>query len=200
MGSNFLVHVRMFLFIVTMLFIPSLSVAPCQCIDKEQFAQKLEELYKAEEKQSEYDIAYQSMVDTIKWHEGFRSQPYYCLAHVKTVGYGHAIKKGDKFNYPITKEFADSLLKVDFDRAIDYVSRTTDLEYLQLLAVAHFVYALGSGNFSRSNIKEKIKLGEPIDDEIVKWVHIRKKDGTIIKSDHLLKSRRMELNYYNSET
>ncbi len=144
----------------------------------------------------EYDKHYQIMVDTLKWHEGYRAYPYRCLANVLTIGYGHAIKKGERFNYPLSEEDADKLLKRDFDYAIKYVKSSTDLEHLQLLAIAHFVYALGSGNFQRSTLRELILDDLPIDNEIVKWVHIRTKTG-IIRSDHLVGSRRMELELYN---
>ncbi len=144
----------------------------------------------------EYDEAYQMLVDTLKWHEGFREAPYYCLADVLTVGYGHVIKDDDHFNYPLSKQEADSLLKSDLDWAIEFVRTSTDLEHLQLLAIAHFVFALGSGSFQRSTLRELIANDLPIDREIVKWVHIRTKEG-IIRSDHLVRSRRMELQLYN---
>ena len=144
----------------------------------------------------EYNNAYQMLVDTLKWHEGFRATPYYCLAEVLTVGYGHAIQEGETFNYPLSEEDAETLLKSDLDWAIKFVKSTTDLDHLQLLAIAHFVYALGSGSFQRSTLRELIMSDLPIDREIVKWVHIRTREG-IIRSDHLVGSRRMELELYN---
>lgn len=147
----------------------------------------------------EYNKAYQILVDTLKWHEGYRAYPYKCLAEVLTVGYGHAIQKGEHFNYPMSEEKADSLLKADLDRAIAFVELSTDLDHFQLLAIAHFVYAFGSGNFQRSTLRELILNDLPIDEEIVKWVHIRTKTG-IIRSEHLVSSRRMELQLYNLET
>ena len=97
---------------------------------------------------------YEKLLDTIKKHEGYRAYPYYCMANVLTVGYGHTIKEGDSFSYPMSLQTADSLLRADFDKAINYVERTTNLEHLQKLAIAHFVYALGSGRFSNSTLKK----------------------------------------------
>ena len=145
----------------------------------------------------EYNNAYQAVVDTLKWHEGYRAYPYDCLAGVLTVGYGHAIKEGERFNYPLSEEDAEILLKEDLNKAIEYVKLTTDLEHLQLLAISHFVFALGSGSFQRSTLKELILNDLPIDGEIIKWVHIRTREG-IIRSEHLVSSRRMELELYNS--
>ena len=149
------------------------------------------------ERQYEYENAYEKLVDTLKWHEGYRAYPYFCLAEVLTVGHGHAIKQGDTFEYPLSVEQADSLLREDLDAAIAYVKKTTDLEHLQLLAIAHFVYALGSGNFQRSTLRQLILADLPIDDEILKWVHIRTRNG-IIRHEHLIRSRRMELELYNN--
>lgn len=146
----------------------------------------------------QYDMVYESMIDTLMWHEGYRAYPYRCLANVKTVGYGHAIKKGESFTYPITRERAEVLLRSDFDKAVEATQRLTDLEGPQLLAIAHFVHALGSGNFYRSTLRKLIEQDKSIDKEIVKWIHIKTKSGKIIRSDHLLRSRQMELNLYNN--
>ena len=142
---------------------------------------------------------YEMVVDTIKYHEGFRAYPYRCMANVLTVGYGHAIRKGESFDYPMSKETADSLLRVDLNISISYVQKTTELEHLQLLAMGLFVYQLGSGNFSRSTLKQLITQGKPIDNEIVKWIHIRTKHG-IIRHDQLKARRKMELELFNSST
>ena len=160
---------------------------------------KTEEFVKKELIRVEYDKTYQMLVDTLKWHEGYRAYPYRCLAGVLTVGYGHAIQKGQYFDYPMSEEEADSLLRKDLNWAIEYVRSTTNLEHLQLLAIGHFVYALGSGNFQRSTLKKLILNDLSIDKEIVKWVYIKTKTG-IIRSEHLVGSRRMELQLYKLET
>jgi GH24 family phage-related lysozyme (muramidase) len=159
----------------------------------------MEEVERVRKIEKEWNDAYQSLVDTLKWHEGYRAVPYYCMAGVLTIGHGHTIKKGEHFDLPMSRETADSLLRADLDAAISYVRRTTDLEHTQLLAIGHFVYALGSGNFSKSTLKKRIIADKPIDNEIVKWVHIRTKKG-IVKSEYLRASRIMELNLYNLTT
>ena len=148
--------------------------------------------------QIEYLQIYEEMIDTLQWHEGYRAYPYRCMANVPTVGYGHAIKEGEVFKYPMTREKAEQILRNDFEWAVEYVRNTTDLEHNQLLAIAHFVHALGAGNFNRSTLKKLIVEGKSIDKEIVKWVHIRTKSGKIIKNKHLLRSRIMELELYNN--
>ena len=162
----------------------------------EEMIQMMEEVDRLQKIEDEWTDGYQLLVDTLKWHEGYRAVPYYCMAGVLTIGHGHRIKKGEHFDYPMSRETADSLLKADLNAAIEYVKRTTDLEHTQLLAIGHFVYALGSKRFNESTLKQRIMANEPIDNEIVKWVHIRTKKG-IIKSEYLYDSRIMELNLYN---
>lgn len=150
--------------------------------------------------QEEWLNMYEMVVDTLKYHEGFEAYPYRCMANVLTVGYGHAIRKGETFDYPMSEEFADSLLRADLNASINYVQKTTDLEHLQLLAIGTFVYQLGSGNFSKSTLKELIAQDRPIDREIIKWVHIRTKSGRVIRNRGLKERRLMELELYNSTT
>jgi len=147
--------------------------------------------------QDEWDMIYETIVDTIKYHEGFEAHPYRCMANVLTVGHGHAIRKGESFDYPMSKETADSLLRVDLNKAVDYVQKTTELEHIQLLAISLFVYQLGSGNFSRSTLKNLIVQDKPIDNEIIKWIHIRTKNGNVIRHNALRERRQMELELYN---
>lgn len=156
----------------------------------------LEEVERLQVIEDEWNAAYDLLVDTLKWHEGYRAVPYYCMAGVLTIGHGHTYKKGEHFDLPMSRETADSLLRADLNAAINYVKRTTNLEHTQLLAIGHFVYALGSGNFSKSTLKKRIIADQPIDREIVKWVHIRTKKG-FVKSKYLHASRVMELNLYN---
>lgn len=147
----------------------------------------------------EWNKAYEEVIKLIKEREGFVETLYYCPGGVLTIGYGHAVKPRESFIYSITEESADSLLRVDFNEAIEFVKSTTDLEHYQLLAIAKFVYNVGSGNFYKSTLRKKILNNEPIDSEIIRWVNITTNTG-IIKSDWLLKSRKKELELFNLKT
>lgn len=150
-------------------------------------------------RQKEWDNMYEYVVESIKEREGFVSIPYYCPGNVLTIGYGHAIKKGEIFNFPISEQEGDSLLRIDFNEAINFVRKTTNLEHIQLLAIAKFVYNVGSGNFYKSTLRSKILANENIDDEIVKWIKITTLNG-IIESDWLLKSRLIELELFKLQS
>lgn len=147
----------------------------------------------------EWNEAYEKVILLIKEREGFVSTLYYCPGRILTIGYGHAVKPSETFILPITEESADSLLRIDFNEAIEFVRSTTNLEHYQLLAIAKFVYNVGSGNFYKSTLRQKILKGEPIDSEIIKWVKITTNTG-IVKSDWLLKSRQKELELFNLQT
>lgn len=141
--------------------------------------------------------SYEEMIASLKETEGYRPYPYND-ARVKSVGYGHVIKKTDRFAYPMSKEFADSLLKADFNAAMTHVREETTLKGNQLLAISHFVFCLGKGNFDRSNLKRQILRKKPIDYEITKWTKVYTSKG-IIHSSFLKKLRRMELELYKTK-
>jgi GH24 family phage-related lysozyme (muramidase) len=166
---------------------------------EEPLSEGVKQLIELIQTQQEWDDSYNNVINSLKEHEGFRAEPYYCVANVLTVGYGHAIKEGERFSYPMSEETADSLLRADLDVAIEYVQETTNLEHLQLLAIGQFVFQLGSGNFNKSTLKQLIVEGEPIDDEIIKWIHIRTKKG-MISHKQLMTRRTEELELYNSAT
>ena len=140
---------------------------------------------------------YEKTIAFIKQHEGFADgKIYVCAAGYKTIGYGHKLKSGENFTQ-ITEEQADSLLRVDFNKALKALDRNIKLSGPQRLAMAHFVYAKGIGSFNRSTIKKKILNNEPIDNEIVKWCYYTNKKGEKVKSNYLLKIRKWELAMYN---
>ena len=141
--------------------------------------------------------AYEETLNALKESEKFMPHPYSCAAGKRTVGYGHVIKSSDHFSYPMDEKFAEELLKTDFDYAMQHVRKTTGLQGNQLLAISHFVFCLGTGNFDRSTLKQKILAREPIDDEIMRWTHIKTNRG-IINSSFLKKLRKMELNLFKS--
>lgn len=150
-------------------------------------------------KSDDYNRLYEVVVNSIKLREGFMESPYYCPGGILTIGYGHAIKKEEIFYEPITEYVADQILRKDLNIAITYVQQTTNLEHTQALAMAQFVYNVGIGNFYSSTLRQLILANEPIDEELLKWIHIKTKNG-IIKSEWLLQSRKTELELFKLTT
>ena len=104
----------------------------------------------------------QKGIELIKRHEGFRSKAYRCPAGVLTIGYGHT--KNVKEGQIITESEGVDLLKIDLDVAEKMVNRElSGLNQNQFDALVSFVFNIGSGNFSRSNVlkKAKINLNDP---------------------------------------
>lgn len=185
--------------VTILLLVLSLSILKAPVLPealKKEIDKKAFELYQL---QLEWDNAYEEVVKSLKKREGFMEYSYYCPGGVLTIGYGHAIKSNEFFCEPMDEEMADFLLRQDLDSAIAFVQKTTELEHLQLLAMGHFVYNVGIGSFYRSQLRQLILANKPIDEEIIKWIHI-KTDKGIIKSDWLLRSRKMELELFKLTT
>jgi GH24 family phage-related lysozyme (muramidase) len=148
----------------------------------------------------QFEQGYEEAIEFIKEHEGFANGlQYYDAAGNKTVGYGHKIKPGEVFPEQISKQEAENLLRKDFDKAIWYVEKNTNLKGYKKIAIAHFVYARGIGNFLKSNIRKKIILNEPIDEEMMKWIYYKSTDGILVESNYIKKIRLWELNMYKRE-
>ena len=119
---------------------------------------------------TEWNKNYEKTIRAIKKHEGFAGgKPYICPGGFATIGYGHVIKEGEHF-IQLTEKQADSLLRVDFNKALKAVDASVKLNGPKKLAIAHFVFAKGIGTFNRSELKTKVVKGESIDDEIIKWL------------------------------
>lgn len=148
----------------------------------------------------EWEINYNATIEYIKDHEGFNGgKAYRCTAGYLTIGYGHVVKEGEYFEgNVISPEAADRLLREDFNTSIELVEKFTDLKGNKKLAIAHFVFSKGIGNFLRSTLKKKIDNGEPIDDEILKWCYYTTPNGKKIKSEYSYKIRQWELEMYNT--
>jgi lysozyme len=149
---------------------------------------------------TEWNKNYEKTIKAIKKHEGFAGgNPYICPGGHLTIGYGHVIKEGESFTR-LTEKQADSLLRVDFNKALRAVDASVKLEGSKKLAIAHFVFAKGIGTFNRSELRQKIVNGESIDDEIVKWCYYTNRNGERVKSQHALNIRKWELRMYKLES
>jgi len=150
-----------------------------------------------------YEEKYEEIVNYIKEHESFVPYPYHTGIDTDkpSVGYGHVIKPGDRFKYPISEEFADSLLRKDFNGAMRlakiYSPKFNDEQYrFQLLAISHFIFAKGIGNYNKSKLKYLVDNNLDISKEIIKWTVIRK-NNVIYHNKRMLTHRYYEIKIYN---
>ena len=125
----------------------------------------------------ERDISDEGLM-LVKQFEGFRPKVYRDAAGKKTIGYGHLVKKGEKFKF-LTRGKAENLLKKDVskaDRCIDeYVE--VPLTQNQHDALVSFVYNIGGNAFRESTLLEKLNGRDYAGarDEFKKWVYSGKK-------------------------
>lgn len=113
-------------------------------------------------------------LDLIKRFEGFRAGVYLCPAGVATIGYGHAIKPGEKFT-TITEHHAESLLIDDVEEAEEYVNELVEvgINQDQFDALVSFTFNLGGGALKRSTLLKKINAlkFEEAKAEFSRWVY-----------------------------
>ena len=102
----------------------------------------------------------------IKHHEGVRSRPYRCPAHLWTVGVGHLIGNGkllpDSYNRTFTKEEIDGLLKSDlrrFELGVHKMLPNVPLRQHEFDALVSFCFNLGLGCFQRSTLRQALLRG-----------------------------------------
>ncbi len=109
----------------------------------------------------------------IQKYEGFSPIVYTCPSGFLTIGYGHALRKGESFSNNITKEEATDLLQRDILSSEISVLRQTKvcLSDGQFDALVDFTFNLGGGAYQRSTLRSKINRGEYYDasQEFEKW-------------------------------
>lgn len=126
----------------------------------------------------------------VKSFEGFSPTVYKCSAGVDTIGYGHALRKGESFSH-ITEDEALELLAQDMQSAAAAVDRLirVPLNDNQLSALISWTFNLGSGALQRSTLRMRLNRGEywAVPMEMMKWTRAR---GRVVKG--LVRRRQAE--------
>lgn len=134
-----------------------------------------------------------NLIERIKKREGLMLKPYRCPAGYMTIGYGHLITERDSTLLSgITEAQADSLLRRDLNYSKKWVERNLQLKGTQLMAITNFCFAFGNSKLYRSTLYQKLKEGEPIDEEIMRWININGRPN-----DYLKKEREFEVWLFN---
>lgn len=100
-------------------------------------------------------------IDFIKNREGYSSLIYKCPAGKRTIGYGHVIRSGEKFDV-IDREEGDRLLRNDLTPVVHTIERYVEkpLNQNQIDALASFVLNIGIYNFRKSTLLKLINQGD----------------------------------------
>lgn len=115
----------------------------------------------------------QTAIEFIFEFEGFRDKMYRDVAGFPTIGIGHLIIPGEKFEEPISLELAKGLLASDLRKTAASIMRLirVPLTGNQYSALLSFTFNLGGGALQRSTLRSMLNLEEYDDaaDEFPKW-------------------------------
>jgi lysozyme len=101
-------------------------------------------------------------IEFIKEFEGFETLPYPDAAGFMTVGYGHLIKKGEKFS-SVTPDEAEILLGhdlINFEKIVN-TNVKVDLNQNQFDALVSFVFNVGEGKEGVKDGFVTLRSGKP---------------------------------------
>jgi lysozyme len=93
-------------------------------------------------------------IELIKKYEGFSNIKYKCSAGYPTIGFGHKLLPGEKFDAPITVKQGEAILKVDLIKAERCVNENVhcDLTQNEFDALVSLVFNIGCGAFRGSTL------------------------------------------------
>jgi lysozyme len=92
----------------------------------------------------------------------FAPNPYLCPAGKRTVGWGHVILPFEKFNFPISRDEADSILQTDLAKALIAVMSgiKVALNQGQIDAITSFTFNVGDHAFLTSTMLKYINASK----------------------------------------
>jgi GH24 family phage-related lysozyme (muramidase) len=131
----------------------------------------------------------------IKKQEDLSLKSYFCSAGVEIIGYGHAVKKGEKKE--ITVDDANLLLVQDVQLALESLKKLTNIKKLnknQIVAMTSFIFNFGEAKTRTSTLIKLLNGGVPFEivaQEFHRWVYT---NGEINKS--LIARRKRESNLF----
>jgi GH24 family phage-related lysozyme (muramidase) len=122
------------------------------------------------------------IAEFIKFNEGFKSKVYGDQAGNATIGYGHKLKKGERFGQ-ITETDAATLLGQDVGAAMAAVKRLVKvaLNSNQMKALTDLVYNVGDEAFGGSTLLKKLNSGDyaGASAEFDKWNKVKSANGLV---------------------
>ena len=99
-------------------------------------------------------------INLIKRYEGLKLSPCLCPAGKKTIGYGHVLLENTAvnsrikkiLNFPISKEFAEEILKDDLNLVEEIIKKDVKVKLTQgqFDALISLIYNWGGENFKKS--------------------------------------------------
>lgn len=128
--------------------------------------------------------------------KGFSPVVYRCPAGQKTIGWGHRLMAGERFQEPITEPRAERLLRADLMNAFEIVRQYVTVRLTQSMvdALCSFVFNLGAGRFLGSSMLDFLNSGDYVAaaDEFPKWNKASDQHGNKIPLPGLTQRRKAE--------
>lgn len=110
----------------------------------------------------------------IRAFEGFSPMPYVCPAGFPTVGYGHVVRAGERFEAPLSAEEGEALLRADLPRYESAVCRLIEVPLGDLCfdALVSFTFNLGEGALAASTLRRMANAGRLVEagPQFDRWV------------------------------
>lgn len=148
--------------------------------------------------QPEYAAAdMDTVLAKLRGWEGFRAWPYGDSGG-QSVGYGHHLRKGEAFAYPMPEAVADSLLRADYGAMVAHAHAVTGLSGRRLLAVAALMYNAGTRGFGNTALCGAVTGGADPSSIWLRWCHRPGAGGSPVRCGGLLLRREWELAFYLS--
>lgn len=123
----------------------------------------------------------------IKQFEGFSPRLYVCPAGYPTIGYGHCVRAGERFDQGIDEATAQSLLRADIAQAQRAVLRLISIPLSdgQYDALVSFTYNMGAGALQRSALRQCVNREDhaAVSAQLMRWIWARgrKQKGLIAR-------------------
>lgn len=112
-------------------------------------------------------------IEFIKDFEKFEAIPYKDAVGIPTVGYGHVIRKGEKFLSPLTESEATELMCRDLMDPEACVSAMVEvpLEQCQFDALCSFAFNVGCERLEGSTLLKMLNAGDyrGAADQFLRW-------------------------------
>lgn len=103
---------------------------------------------------------YKTSIWFLKVSESLRLEDYYCPANRRTTGWGHLLDEDENYG-TLTVAQADSLFKLDFEKAWNYTGKTYPcLAINQRWAIALLLYNVGIHGIEGSNLDRYLREGK----------------------------------------
>lgn len=127
-------------------------------------------------------ITSQKGIDLIKKFEGFSDKEYICPAGKPTIGYGHVVLADEYFQEPMTRRYAEILLKKDLEprhKSLNSLLKVK-INQNQFDALISLIYNIGIDNFRKSTLLKFIneRLFDKVPDQFRRW---RFSNGKVLK-------------------